>query len=77
MFLVKKIGSFSFICEKWDGFRCHFVWSKDDDSSNVTLYNEEWEAIQVMEDLNSCDDNGNVREIAEVVSVTIENFRLV
>lgn len=75
MFLVKKIGSFSFICEKWDGFCCDFVWSKD--SSNVTLYNEEWEAIQVMEYLNSCDDNGNVREICEVVEIKIEEFRLV
>ena len=77
MFLVKKIGSFSFICEKWTGFRCYFVWSKEFSSSNVTIYDEKWEAIQVMEDLNSCDDNGNVKEIAEVVEMKIEEFRLV
>lgn len=77
MYLVKKIGSFSFICEKWNGFRCDFVWSKENGSSNVTLYNEKWEAVQVMEDLNSCDDNGNAREIAEVVEFSLNEFRLV
>jgi hypothetical protein len=77
MYAVKKIGKFSFICEKWNGFRCDFVWSKENESGNITLYNEKWEAVQVMEDLNSCDDNGNVREIAEVVELSIEEFRLV
>lgn len=77
MFVIKKIGERSFIYVNWYEFvGCEYKWSRvSDDGFNVAFFSKE-EAYEVASNLNQ-DEDGNFKEICEVVEVMLPEFRLV
>lgn len=72
MFVIKKIGEWSFIQVTWYQFRSEYKFSRVNDKVfNATIYTDRDEAQEI------CNNMNEGKEICEVVEVMLPEFRLV